>query len=813
MKILNAILFILLLSLPGHVHAQAGFGRAVPLNHGWEFTLDDPAAPPTEYFREAQWTPVKLPHDWSVGQPLSPSNASSMGFLPGGIGWYRHTLDITPAQGEKYYIYFEGVYNRSEVFLNGQLLGTRPNGYISFMYDLTPYLDPSGGNLLEVRVDHSSPADARWYTGAGIYRNVWLVESAEVHIAPRGVFTYPSAADRKSGILAVEVEVENGTDRDAALTVVNELAGPDGRIAASAKTKLNVSGASKGKINLEMKVKEPLLWDLDNPNLYKLTTTVVSSDGREIDKSVTATGFRTFRFDPDHGFFLNGDNMKIKGVCLHHDAGVLGAAVPAEVWEQRLMALKSLGCNAVRTSHNPQSPDFYDICDRIGMLVLDEAYDEWEFPKRKWIEGWNVGTPGLDGTYDIFAEWGELDLEDFIRRDRNHISVFAWSIGNEVDYPNDPYSHPVLDEGGEGFTQATFGGYRPGAPDAMRLGTIAGMLAEIVRRTDPSRPVTAGLAGVAMSNETDYPFVLDIAGYNYTESRYATDHIKYPDRVIYGSENRHDYAAWKAVRDNEHIFGQFLWTGIDYLGESHRWPSRGFGSGLIDLAGFVKPLGMFRKALWTEEPMIYIGTYPVPRRISRDGTPYLSTDAEPVWNYSGIETVWVVCYTNTAQAELYLNGTVAGEMKPFDDTTGIIFWDIPWSPGELTAVGYDDSGREATRYTVRTSGRSHCLKVLEYDDRITAGKGLSQIALEVVDRDGVPVILADDEIICHVEGPGRLLGVESGDNRDMSDYTDNAHRVYKGRLRIYVASEGEGDIKVGFQSRWLEPLELIIKSE
>jgi hypothetical protein len=465
-----------------------------------------------------------------------------------------------------------------------------------------------------------------------------------------------------------------------------------------------------------------------------------------------------------------------------------------------LLTLKDIGCNAIRTSHNPQAPDVYDLCDELGLLVLNEAFDEWEFPKRKWIEGWNVGTPGFEGAYDFFEEWGERDLADMIRRDRNHPSVFAWSIGNEVDYPNDPYSHPVLDGGRDtGFTQAIFGGYRKEAPDAMRLGEIAGRLAAVVKRYDPSRPSTAGLAGVAMSNETGYPGALDIAGYNYTESMYESDHRKYPDRVIYGSENRHDPDAWKAVRDKEHIFGQFLWTGIDYLGESGRWPARGSSAGLLDLGGFIKPRGYFRQSLWSDKPMAYIGTYPA-RANSR-----LSQDAWPVWNYREGEMIRVVCYTNASKARLELNGEIAGEEKPYDDKTGIIFWDIPYRDGTLEVTALNEHGAEVARYTLKSSAQPYALTIVSADTRIGKDKGVAQIILQATDREGIPVMLSDNEVTCRIEGAAQLLGLEAGNNADMSDYTDNRHRLFLGRMIAYIRANGtEGTANVTFTSPWLK---------
>jgi beta-galactosidase/beta-glucuronidase len=565
-----------------------------------------------------------------------------------------------------------------------------------------------------------------------------MVYANPVHIAQWGVYAYPEKT-RDGRQLNVEVEIDNKEEGNASLTVVNELYSPDGKLVAKDTKRLTVKPGDGNKLTTSLRVDNPALWYLSDPNLYELKTTVLK-EGVVTDQTTTRTGFRSYTFDPDKGFALNGEWMKVKGVCIHHDAGVLGAAVPRNVWKRRLRQLKEIGVNAIRTSHNPQSTDLYELCDELGILVLNEMYDEWEFPKRKWLEGWNVGTPDFQGSYDIFKEWAERDLADLVRRDRNHISVFAWSIGNEVDYPNDPYSHPVL--GGEkaGFTQASYGGYNPDAPDAMELGDMAKRLVKVVKEYDRSRPVTAGLAGVAMSNETEYPGALDIAGYNYTEDKYDSDHGKYPDRVIYGSENRHNMAAWKATRDREHIFGQFLWTGIDYLGESDRWPSRGFYSGLLDFGGFIKLRGYFRQSLWADKPMAYLGTYPTPgrgaRSQSRDVLSQIETgnapnnvekvpsmDAWPVWNYRENELVRVVCYTNASKAKLLLNGTEVGETKSYDDNTGIIFWDIPYQAGKLEVVGMDRDNNPVFGYTLQTSGRPMLYKSSRPKSKSTKGTG------------------------------------------------------------------------------------------
>ncbi|SHE65287.1 protein of unknown function [Mariniphaga anaerophila] len=805
--------------------AQVSFGNPEKINDSWKFLLKDVESGADPDLDDSKWSTIELPHDWSIKQQLSPDNASASGYLPGGVGWYRKYVEIPKYNdGKKVYLYFEGVYNRSEVYLNGVLLGKRPNGYVSFMYDATPYIKYGEKNVIAVKVDHSQSADSRWYTGSGIYRNVWIVYANSIHVEQWGVYAYPEKVGDEYD-LNVEVSVENGKNTLSKLTVRNKLFDREDKLVAESLEKITIEGESSGTINTRLRVQNPLLWSLSHPTLYTLKT-LVYNEGELVDEVKTNTGFRTFSFDPNKGFALNNEWMKVKGVCLHHDGGVLGAAVPREVWKRRLLILKEIGVNAIRTSHNPQAPDLYELCDELGLLVLNEIFDEWEFPKRKWLKGWNVGIPGFQGSFDYFDEWGEIDLADVVRRDRNHISVFAWSIGNEVDYPNDPYSHPVLDGGGEsGFTQPVFGGYKKDAPNASRLGDIAKRLVKVVKQYDQSRPTTAGLAGVAMSNKTDYPFALDITGYNYTESLYERDHVKYPERVIFGSENRHDLKSWNIVEDNEFVFGQFLWTGIDYLGESGRWPSRGFYSGLVDFGGFIKPRGYFRRSLWSEEPMAYLGTYPVP---GESGTSNMedvwsqledenqatkkkekapSMDAWPIWNYRSGQLIRVVCYTNAAKAKLLLNNETVGETKNYDKKNGIIFWDIPYTPGKLEVIAMDAQNLETSRSYIQTSGRPYKIKILPYEKEIKQG-GVAQVAIQIVDDQNVPVMLSEDEIKCQIYGDAHLLGIEASNNKDMTDYTDNVHRAFHGRLIAYIkAGMEQGEVMVRFSANWLNSAE------
>ena len=781
-KALPLLLCLLLLS--AEAWAQVSFGHAEKINNGWLFLRVDTAWNIREQqdmkaaaFDDHSWRHVTLPHDWGVELPMSPDKGSCQGYLPGGIGWYRKHLELSPKAGRRYYVYFEGVYHRSEVWINGHLLGKRPSGFASFLYDLTPWLQSGNTeNVLAVRADHSDEADARWYTGSGIYRDVWLVEAPEVHLAQWGTAWRLKSINQKNAIVEVDVETtDERSDKSAlSLQAVVRLTDAKGNIVAETKTNIG----SQEKKTVRLTIKNPQRWTLSSPYLYQLTTQLDNGDC-----SVVRVGLRTLDFSPDRGFALNGEWMKMKGVCLHDDAGVLGTAVPTDVWRRRLIELKSIGVNAIRMSHNPHAPLLYDLCDELGLMVMDEASDEWEFPKRKWLRGWNQGVPGFEGSYTYFDEWIERDVADMVRRDRCHPSVVMWSIGNEVDYPNDPYSHPVLD--GSSITQPMYGGYKPEQPNAERIGIIAQRLARIVKDIDSSRPTTGALAGVVMSNETAYPEAVDIVGYNYTESRYDTDHKKYPKRVIYGSENRHDLAAWKASRDNEHIFGQFLWTGIDYLGESGVWPARGSSAGLLDLAGQRKPMGWYRAALWSTEPTCYIGSYPIGRRRSNN---MVSTYAPDNWNYEEGERVRVVCYTNAPSAQLILNDKPVDVTPQRDPQSDIIYWDLPFQPGHLRC-----QASNGATYDLWTNGRPQALKITTDKDTLRRDADeVVHVFVEVTDQEGHLVKQADNEVTVSVEG-GTLLGIENGNiqnnhapRRAPAMLPQNRLRTFNGQLVAYV---------------------------
>ncbi len=814
-----------------HAQSPAGFGSARPLNDGWLFSLTADSSAIAPHSEDRSWQRVSLPHDWSVRLPMSPDGGSCQGYLPGGIGWYRKHLSVNAdelADGRRLYIFFEGVYNRSRVYVNGQLLGYRPSGFASFLYDLTPHLRADEDNLIAVRVDHSRANDSRWYTGSGIYRPVWLISAPTTHLALWGTTWKVKQLNNKKAVVEVNLYIDSSSAlpvREGAYTIAVEILNADGKVVANSKNIRPVPNREASGRAFSLTINSPHLWSLTDPYLYQIRARLFEN-GREIDCSQVPLGLRTYNFSPDKGFALNGEWMKVKGVCVHDDAGVLGTAVPPAVWKYRLLQLKSLGVNAIRMSHNPHAPALYNLCDSLGLLVMDEASDEWEFPKRKWLKGWNQGKPGFEGTYDYFEEWIDRDVADMVRRDRCHPSIFLWSIGNEVDYPNDPYSHPVLDGNGVDFTQPAYGGYKPEQPNAERIGLIAQRLAKIVREHDDSRAVTGALAGVVMSNETAYPEAVDVVGYNYTESRYTIDHQRYPQRVIYGSENRHDLPAWKAVTDNEHIFGQFLWTGIDYLGESGPWPARGSGAGLLDLAGHVKPNGNYRAALWAEHPVCYIGTYPNMRMGNRNGRnsrnrqsrQWISSSAPAIWNYEEGQPIRVVCYTNALTARLFLNDQPIGDEPTRDEASNILYWDITYTPGTLRCEA--DNGAISS---ITSAGRPFALRATVANVSDLTADGLSILEVEVIDEAGQLVPFADNMITCSVQGAARLLGLENGDLRDTDEKTDNHCRAYAGRLIAYIAPAappanlfradsftGDGPVRITFTSPLLDKAEITI---
>lgn len=801
------------------VFAQLPEGAKL-FNDGWSFHKGDlDSANGAVTIKAGDWQPVDLPHDWSILAPFSQKWASATGYLPGGIGWYKKAFNLNKQYSDgKYFIYFGGIYKHSKVWLNGHLLGRRPNGFVSFFYELTPYLKNSGSNELLVKVDHSAFADSRWYTGSGIYRNVYLVKTPNVYIPIWGVHVETKAVAGDQAILKVNTDIVDNFKQLTNVSAKNERTNtPNLRIAyklldsagkvitETSKSVSDISAANRSvSITDSLIVRRPMLWSVEHPYLYTLITSVIVN-GHEQECFKTAVGIRTVRFDSDKGFFLNGENLKLKGVCLHDDAGSFGTAVPIAVWQERLELLKQVGCNAIRMTHNPHATGLYDLCDKLGFLVIDEAFDEWELGKHKWIAGWNKGTPGTDGYHSDFKQWWRQDLTDMIQRDRNHPSIIMWSIGNEIDYPNDPYSNPVLNEGH--YPQIYGSGYMKGHPSAEALGRISKQLSTLTHSLDPSRPVTAGLAAVMVSDKVGYTDVLDVAGYNYQEYRYEKDHDSYPKRIIYGSENGHGYAAWQAVSQHPFVMGQFLWTGIDYLGEAGRWPDHGNEAGLINMAGYKKPEFYFRQSIWSKQPMVYLGTSRIQRRNGRhiDLKNSRHSMARPDWNYKEGDSVNVYCYTNCDRATLYLNGVSLGS-KGQTDSTHVIVWQVPYQKGTLAVKAGSSKGQILTDSLVSYGQpdhidiKSHALVLQNGEPQYYA------LDINIVDNAGNTVQSDHSLLKVEVGNNCKLVGLENGNVRDSLQYGANVRSVYLGRLRAYIACEpGKKEFEVPIKIQQVAP--------
>jgi len=749
----------------------------------WRFSKGEFVTAMLPDFDDAAWQRVDVPHDWSSEGPFSAEYASGNGYAPGGVGWYRKHFRLDAGDTNKLVaVEFDGVYDYSEVWINGHFVGGRPYGYSSFECVLTPLVRFGAENVLAVRVDHSRFADSRWYTGSGIYRHVRLRLTNKLHVAHWGTHVTTPEVMPNSATIRVETTVENDTGQDQAFSLQAELSAPDGRAVANVTTSGHLTDATNKTVVQQIRFAGPQLWSTDSPVLYTVKSRL-STGTAVVDETATPLGVRALRFDPDKGFFLNETSIKLKGVCIHHEAGCLGTAVPEKVLERRLRILKELGVNALRTSHNPPAPELLDLCDRLGLLVMDEAFDEFTPGKNKWVKGRNNGEPSRFGYAELFEHWSVIDVSDMVRRDRNHPSVIMWSIGNEIDYRNDPFSHPVL--GNE---------FRPGNPPAQGLVTCARPLIAAVKKLDPTRPVTAALATVAMSDAVGLAEMLDIVGYNYQESRYAADHQKYPRRFIYGSENSGGWSQWLATRDNDYVGGQFLWTGIDYLGEANRWPNRGSAAGLLDLCGFKKPSAWFRQSLWRNEPMVYLSAFASGGVVGR-GRGFFG--AQESWNWPPNATVTVRCCTTCPEVVLMLNDKPLGTNRLSEAAQGVLTWQVPFEPGVLKAVARKN-GKQECEFILRTAGPAQRIELLpDVKDLRGDGRDICHVEFRIVDAHGVLVPDAAPEVTFTLEGQAKILGIENGDLNSPETGKLGNRKAYHGRgLAILQSTSEPGNVRL-----------------
>ncbi|MDR3207807.1 MAG: DUF4982 domain-containing protein [Oscillospiraceae bacterium] len=764
----------------------------------WRFRLDASPEAFGRGFDDSGWAEVVVPHDWSVGLPFSEDYPSATGYLAGGVGWYRASFTL-PDAPQKVFLQFDGVYRDSQVWCNGCYLGRRPSGYAGFSYDVSAFVSFGGrANTVAVRVGRGPGGDSRWATGAGLYRKVRVALCEPVY-ADEVFFTSEPTANGAAAV-TVNALLRNDTERDARVRARAVLIAPDGGETPLEAGAVSVKGGAARPVVLRGRLERPLPWSPDAPHLYTLslraTAHAAEADDIRSETAPFSVGVRTARFDPDTGFWLNGQPLKILGVCLHHDAGCLGAAVWPDVWRRRLEKLKDMGCNAIRMSHNPHMPELYDLCDELGFLVMDEAFDEWIDPKNKWTHGHNVYPPAHGGDYADFPAWGERDLADMVLRDRNHPSVVMWSLGNEIDYPNDPYVHPLFLEmagNNDKNKPAEEMRYNPDKPDAHRLVGLAARLADVVRGLDPTRPVLLASAFPELSAQTGLFDCLDMVGYNYKEALYDKDHARFPALPILGSETGHGLAAWAAVRDRAFIGGQFLWTGADYLGETPGWPVRGSAKGLLDLAGYEKTAWFRRKALWAQTPVAYLASAraadgpeapPAPSRFTRR------------WDYVPGESVEVVCYTNLESAALFLNGASLG-VRPREPDREYILWRVPFARGALRVVGAGLAAED----TLLTAQSSAAVKLSRWRPpegaRAAAGRWrMEQLEVTLTDEAGCLCPDGDAPLTVRVSGEARLAGLENGDLSDGTSYALPRRRAYEGRAIIYLLVAGPASVTV-----------------
>lgn len=770
---ITRFLFITLIVFPFFGFSQAGTRQTEKFDYDWKFLLGDTAVASAANFDDSGWENVQIPHDWSIKLPLNKKNGGAMGFLPGGIGWYRKVFSIPKNyNGKKVVIEFDGIYHQSDVYINGKHLGFHPYGYTGFEYDLTPYLNYGRQNTIAVRVDHSNSPSSRWYSGSGIYRHVWLKITNPVHVATWGTYITTPNITESSAEIKIATTIKNNSSHNGNFQVINRIINADGNEVVAAKVLTSIEIGKGGIVDQSLHVPNPRLWSIEKPYLYTMETTV-RVNGKATDQSRTFFGIRSLTFDANKGLFLNGKNVKLKGFCMHQDAGSLGTAVPDASYLRRLKILKEYGVNAIRCSHNPPSAEFLDMCDSLGFVVIDEAFDKWK--------------AGYYSKY--FDDWWQKDMDAMLLRDRNHPSIILWSIGNETS---------------EQFNSTGVGTAR------------AVMIRDYVHKVDPTRPVTAAIAPgntiTRIYNKSGFTEALDVVGYNYQEPWLSDDKKVFPNRIMYVAEafpyyrgrlnSIRDYNPlnpWYYVAENDFIIGQFIWSGIDYLGESSGWPSTGWPTGLFDVCMFEKPIAAFHRSVWNDEPMVRIAVADQSLDIDpgKDhwSSPYLAAH----WNFQQYDShiIEVKTTTNCDSVELWINDKSMGKRVKASWSNNTIVWHVPYKAGEIKAIGYNKD-KEVTKFELRTAGKPAKIRLSADRMRIEAdGQDLSHISMELVDDKGIVVPDSDQKITVEVVGTGHLIGLDNGDLRADSFFSGNPVKTYLGRVLATIQSSRlKGDIQI-----------------
>jgi beta-galactosidase len=805
--IIKIILFIVYMSISLNASNNETIRKTENFNKDWKFNLGDVTNGQDIKLDDSNWRELNLPHDWSIEGKFDKDNPATVGggALPGGIGWYRKSFTIPETDKDKLiFIEFDGVYRNSEVWINNNYLGKRPYGYSSFRYELTPFLKYGNeNNIICVKVDNSQLPNSRWYSGSGIYRNVRLVTTNKISVDHWGTYITTPIINKNIAFVTIQTKVRNASGKSQSIKLINEIFDVDEKSISTTSTVVSLTDNSNNEITQYLDIKNPILWDVDNPYLYKVVTKI-EVNGEVCDEYLTSLGVRYFNFDVETGFSLNGKNIKINGVCNHHDLGCLGAAINTRALERQIEILKGMGVNSIRTSHNPPAPELLDLCDKMGILVMDEAFDMWAKNKNPYdyAVDWN--------------EWHQRDMQDLILRDRNHPSVFIWSIGNEII---------------EQWDQKDISGT-----------LIAKELASIIKNLDQTRPITSACNGVDPTNPLIRSGALDLIGLNYHQETFKDFPSIYPGHKFIGTETVSSLATrghydmpsdsirrwparwdlpledgnkdntcsaydncsapwgstqeetWKIIKKYDFLSGQYIWTGFDYLGEPtpYPWPSRSSYFGIIDLAGFPKDTYYMYQSEWTNKNVLHIF---------------------PLWNWKSGDVVDVWAYTNCDEVELFLNEKSLGTKSKIGDQLHLT-WKVPFTEGTLKAIGKKNE-KEILVEEIKTAGKPAKI-FLEADRNIMTADGvdLSFVTVKIFDKNNNVVPYADNLINFNITGEGKIIGVDNGCQTNLQSFKEKYVNAFNGKCLVVIQStEKSGTIKLTATSDNLSKTEIIIKTQ
>ena len=824
-----AICFLLL--LPSFLCVKSYAFERHLWDEGWRFALHSDDNPHETTFDDHAWRVLDLPHDWAIEgdfYALNPSGANG-GALPGGIGWYRKHLNLNDNDASsRYVLHFDGAYMNTSVYVNGQLVGMRPYGFISFSYDITPYLKKQGDNVVAVKVDNSKQPNSRWYTGCGIYRHVYLMKSSDIRIEEWGVQALTEVKKGK-GKVSLNTKIENPGGRSRRVIVHQTLWNKAHQMVSKASKACQVE-AKGATISQLLNVNKPQLWSLESPNLYTVTTEI-EENGRILDRDTISIGLRNIAFDVKKGFFLNGKNIKINGVCLHGDLGCLGTAINEDALYRQLLMMKDMGVNAIRCSHNPPAPELLNLCDSMGLLVMDEAFDSWMQGKT---------------TYDYsiyFKTWAERDLRDMVLRDRNHPSIILWSIGNEVlEQWNKTKSATVALEDVNILLNNSRDKTLLSTTDTLNASAkLTQFLASIVRRYDPTRLISAGCNEVSPNNNLFKSGALDVIGFNYHQKKVADVPQNFPGKPFIMTEtvsalhtrgyyrmpsdslyrwpthkrpftepsfmcSSYDNSCaywgstheqtWDIVKHTPYCSGQFIWTGFDYIGEPtpFNFPARSSYFGIVDLAGFPKDVYYLYQSEWTNKPVLHVF---------------------PHWNWIEGQAIDLWCYYNQAdEVELFINGKSQGVRKKSNEHEYHVAWHVTYEPGEVRVVARKN-GKQVNEKTIRTAGAPHHIRLTSNRNVLKAnGRSLSFVTVEVVDKEGNLCPWADQNIQFTLTGEGKIAGVDNGSPFSLERFQANSRHAFFGKCMVVVqAGKAPSVIKLTAKGVDLQPQTIEIKSE